>query len=126
MKKLLMATLLFTVLAITSLHAADKEWLTGIVLESGFTTSEYGNRIPTVTVELLDPHNSNPDIRKQILIITTGEIMSNRSKVNLSVGAMFQAYRVGSGYGGLMVRYEDKKGRTKSELHQIANELPSR
>jgi hypothetical protein len=102
--------------------------LTGTVLESGFTNGEYGGRVATVTVELLDPYNSNPGIRKQILIITTGSAGSTRSEVDLSVGATFKAYRVkySDGYGSLMLRYEDKKGRPKEEIHQIANELPSR
>jgi hypothetical protein len=131
MKKLLtstMATLLFAVLAITSLHAADKEWLTGTVLESGFTNGVYAGRVATVTVEFLDPYNSNPNMRKQILIITTGTSGSTRSAVDLSVGATFKAYRVkySDGYGSLMLRYEDKNGREKQEIHQIANELPSR
>jgi hypothetical protein len=55
-------------------------------------------------------------------------IKQRPAEVDLSVGATFKAYRVkySDGYGSLMLRYEDKKGRPKAEIHQIANELPSR
>ena len=127
MKKLLnstMATLLFTLLAVTSLHAAGRDWLDGKVIESGYTRDMNGHRVPTVTVVLLDPGNSNPDIRRQTLIVTAASAVDSRkSEVDLSVGMEFQAYRVGTGYGGLMMRYQDKKGNTKSELHMVAGEL---
>jgi hypothetical protein len=124
MKKLLhstLATLLFAFLAVTSLHAADKAWLDGRVIDSGYTSADDGSRLRTVTIELLDPENSNPLARMETLIITTGRAFRNKSEVNLSVGAKFMAYHVGDGL--LMLRYEDKKGRTQAEPHQITGEL---
>jgi len=125
MKKLLsstIATLLFTLFAVSSLRAADHIWMGGKVVESGYTRGLRGDRIPTVTVEMLDPENSNPNLRRITLIVTAAPA-TNARNIDLTVGMEFQAYRIGTGYGGLMVQVQDQKGHTKTELHLVAGEL---
>jgi hypothetical protein len=125
-KRILIAILLM--LAAANLHA-EQPWLDGKVLEKGFTDSAIpgGDRVPSVTVELLDPQNSSPFARRQLWIVAANPGFSSKpGKVDLSIGAQFRAYRVGEGsntYGLMRMQYIDSKGHIKFEHHVIISAL---
>jgi hypothetical protein len=118
---LAVAALLGIALSVT---AGDKAWLDGKVVALGHT-SDNGRERPTATILLSDPGNSNPLMREQAWIISANPAFG-KPKVILGVGTAIRAYRTGetaSHYGSIAIRYEDNKGREKSELHPIAGEL---
>jgi hypothetical protein len=125
MNKILVTVLLM--LAAVSLHA-EPYWLNGKVIATGSTPSPTGGvRLPAVSVQVLDPENSNPQGRVHTWVIVQYPLGSGRpGKIDLPVGATFkayQAYETGSSYGCLALQYQDKKGRIRTEMHVIVTEL---
>ena len=121
MKRVLLLALFFTALA-----SPAQVWLDGIVVAVGHTTSDYGGRqIPTATVVLADPGNSNPDIRLRVLVVTMQAQSWGKTHVDLSLkDTRFKAYETGrDSLGPMQIRYTDDKGHVKSEGHAILNEL---
>jgi hypothetical protein len=121
MSKILVATLLM--LATVNLHA-EPHWLDGTVMATGTTPSSTdGVRLPSVSVQVLDPDNSNPLERVHTWVIVQYPLGSGKpGKIDLPVGATFkayQAYETGSSYGCLALQYQDKKGRGRTEMHRI-------
>jgi hypothetical protein len=105
----------------------DKAWLDAKVVAIGHVSSN-GTETPTATIVLFDPGNANPLARQQAWAITLQAAYS-RTKVNLSVGTSFKAYRTGETgaiYGFLAIRFVDDKGREKEELHPIVTALDLR
>ena len=101
-------------------------WLDGKVVAVGHVSNDDGQEIPTATIVLYDPGNSNPLARQQVWVVTSDAYLARKTRVDLTVGTSFKAYRSGetsSIYGFLVVRYVDDKGREKSELHPILNAL---
>ena len=118
----------FAVLAIFSISALandnQKAWLDAKVVAVGHVSNN-GQQIPTATIVLLDPENSNPLARKQVLVVTL-QAYSSKTHVSLDVGTLFKAYRgieTARAYGFLVVRFVDDKGHEKSEFHLIMQEL---
>lgn len=111
--------------------AKDKPaWLDGKVVAVGHVAAADGHQVPTATIVLYDPENSDPTARKRAWIVTI-EAAQAKTMVDLSiVGATFKAYESRLPAGSLIImRYIDKKGREQSEWHQIAaslsqNEIP--
>jgi hypothetical protein len=121
----ILVTILFMVAAV-NLHA-EPSWLNGKVIATGSTPSTDGVRLPAVSVQVLDPENSNPQARVHTWVIVQYPLGSGRpGKIDLPIGATFKAYQAyakGSGYGCLALQYQDKKGRVRTELHEIVTEL---
>jgi len=126
MNKILVAVLFM--LATVNLHAEQHHWLDGTVIATGSTPSSTdGVRLASVTVRVLDPENSNPLARIQTWVIVLYPLGSGRpGKIDLPIGATFkayQAYETRSDYGCLALQYQDKKGRIRTEMHQIVTNL---
>jgi hypothetical protein len=122
----ILVTVLF-MLAAVELHA-QPYWLNGKVIAAGSTpSSSDGVRLPAVSVQVLDPENSNPQARVHTWVIVQYPLGSGRpGKIDLPIGATFkayQAYETGSTYGCLALQYQDKKGRIRTEMHLIVTEL---
>ncbi len=101
-------------------------WLDGKVVALGHVSNNNGQEIPTATIVLYDPGNANPLAQQQVWVVTSDAYLARKTRVDLTVGTSFKAYRSGetsSIYGFLIVRYVDDKGREKSELHPILNAL---
>jgi hypothetical protein len=125
MNKILVAILL--TLATVNLHA-EPYWLDGTVMATGTTPSSTGGvRLPSVSVRVLDPENSNPLERVHTWVIVQYPLGSGKpGKIDLPIGASFkayQAYETGSSYGCLALQYRDKKGRVRTEMHQIVADI---
>jgi len=125
MNKILVTALLM--LAAVNLHA-EPYWLNGKVIATGSTPSSTdGVRLPAVSVQVFDPENSNPQARVHTWVIVQYPLGSGRpGKIDLPIGATFkayQAYETGSSYGCLALQYQDKKGRIRTEMHEIVTEL---
>jgi hypothetical protein len=119
-KLFVLAALVFTA------NADDKVWLDGKVVAVGHVAANNGHQVPTATVALYDPGNSNPLARKQVWVISMEATFAQKTLAKLTVGSAFKAYRTGETravYGSLAVRYLDDKGRERSELHTIAQAL---
>ena len=105
----------------------EKAWLDGKVVSIGHVSGDNGHQISTATIVLYDPGNANPLARQQVWAITTATaFLARKTRVNLSVGSSFRAYRSGEttqSYGYLVIRYLDEKGREKSESHAIVQAL---
>lgn len=102
-------------------RAQKPAWLDGNVVECGHTSGNNGAQIPTCSVVLEDPGNSNPFARRETWIVTV-QAYAGRTNADLHVGAHIKAYRTGETsqlYGFLEVQYLDKKGKEKQELHPI-------
>jgi hypothetical protein len=126
MKRILALLLGMTVFATPSIaRHNDTAWLDAKVVAVGHVSSGDGRQIQSATIVLYDPGNAEPLAQQQVWAITS-DAFSGRTKVNLSVGTKFKAYRTGETsriYGFLVVQYVDSKGHEKSELHPILRAL---
>ena len=101
-------------------------WLFAAVSSVGHTKGVFGGDIPTVTLHLFDPENSNPVEQDHIWIVTADP--SYGKGMRLLPEHAYLMYRDGetrSTYGFMVVWSDDmdKKGHPKAELHAIAGEL---
>lgn len=115
---------LFALIANT-LYADEKLWLDGTVVAVGHVASDSGTSVPSATIVLRDPGNSDPASREQIWVVTAGAYLA-KTMVELKEGALFKAYRTGETsriYGYVVVKYADKKGRDKGDFHLILKAL---
>jgi len=107
-----------------AIRGSDKVWLDAKVISIGHISNN-GETIPTATIVLFDPGNSNPRAQQQTWVIMLQAAYS-KTNVNLRVGTEFKAYRSGETsaiYGFLVIRFLDAKGHEKSELHPILDSL---
>src|SRR5437762_6710881 len=112
--RLLQVAALLTIFATPAIAKNnDKAWLDGKVVAIGHVSNDDGQQIPAATIVLYDPGNSEPLARQQVWAITSDAYYARKTRVNLSVGTSFKAYRTGetrSIYGFLVIRYLDDKG----------------